>query len=217
MVMSNRFHDARYQKKELRNLITQNFGPDDSKKILAALRFAQLAHKGQRRDEGSAYIIHPVRVARILLTIVGTWDADMVVAALLHDVVEDCRVRLTSIQKRFGRRVANFVQALTRKVVERETEAEKERHKIEKLDILRHAPLEVRLIKCADFLDNIRCAADVSFYAAERRKFARWHREFHHALEFAHGVHAELAKAISHELRKFDLKRFARTVVRLGL
>ncbi|MBI4135731.1 bifunctional (p)ppGpp synthetase/guanosine-3',5'-bis(diphosphate) 3'-pyrophosphohydrolase [Candidatus Uhrbacteria bacterium] len=213
---SSRFHDARYQKKELRDSITRNFGPDDSKKILAALRFAQLAHKGQRRDEGSAYIIHPVRVALILVELVGTWDADMVVAALLHDVVEDCGVRLATIQKRFGRRVAIFVRALTRKVVERETEAEKERHKIEKLDILRRAPLEVRLIKCADFLDNIRCAAEVSFYAAERRKFARWHREFHHALKFAREVHAELAKEISHELRKFDVKRFARTVVRLG-
>lgn len=214
--MPAQFHEVRYQKKKFRKLVSENFGPDDVKKILAALKFAQQAHKGQRRDEGEAYIVHPIRVAINLVELVGTWDADVVVAALLHDVVEDCGVRVATLGKRFGRRVARFVAALTRKVVRRESEDEKERRKIEKLAALKDAPFEARLIKCADFLDNIRCAADVSFYLAARKKFPRWHREFHHAAKFARDTHPGLAREIDYELKKFDVKRLARRFVRLG-
>lgn len=213
------FHNLKVQKKKFLILVEKNFGPQDRKKIQAAFEFAQVKHQGQRRAEGTAYFIHPVRVAITLIQDVGTWDADVVAAGLLHDVVEDCRVHLLTIAKRFGKRVAQFVEALTRRRSKQETEVEKERHKLEKLTKLQRQPLEVRMVKCADILDNLRSASDVPFWAwtkLARKKFPRWHREFHVASEFAKGVHPVLYREIQKALRMFDLKRVMRGMVRLG-
>lgn len=215
--MEAQFHKLKFQKKKLNGLVIKTFAPDDRKKVIAALQFAEVKHQGQRRDEGTAYVIHPIRVAITLLQDVGTWDADAVVSALLHDVIEDCRVHLATIRKRFGKRVAQFVLALTRKRLRRESEAQKETDKLHKLEILSRAPLEVRLIKCADILDNLRCAADVPIWAWTAlaiRKFPRWRREFHTAAEFAKGVHPVLHKEIMRALRTFEVKRIVRGVVR---
>lgn len=217
--MADHFHDLKFQRKRFIFLVSRNFGPLDQKKVLDALEFASRAHKGQRRDEGTAYIIHPIRVGIILLESVGTWDSDVVAAALLHDVVEDCGVRLRTIQVHFGRRVGHFVNALTRRKNGRETESEKEMHKRQKLAALAREPLEIRLIKCADILDNLRCAADVpwwSWTAIARRKFPRWRREFHLASEFAKGIHPLLYREMKNALRIFELKRIVRGVMRFG-
>lgn len=213
------FHNLGMQRKKFRELMGKNFGPDDRKKVLLALKFAERKHKGQRRNIGTAYVIHPLRVASILLDEVGTWDADVVVAALLHDVVEDCGVRVKTIQKRFGRRVASFVKALTRPRFKHESEIEKEQHKKRKLQLLASAAYEVRLIKCADILDNLRSAADVSAWQWTpliRRKFPRWHREFQFSARFAKEVHLTLYREIQRALRIFELKRIVRGMVRFG-
>ena len=219
--MHAQFHNLKFQKKKFLGLVEKSFGKEDREKILAALKFAKFKHKGQRRDEESAaYIIHPVRVALTLLENVGTWDADVVVGALLHDVVEDCGVRLHSIEKRFGKRVAYFVKALTRIPKKGETDAEKEIRKKEKIRELAYESLEVRLIKCADILDNLRCAADVPFWSwtpIAQRKFPRWRREFYVAEELAKQVHPVLHHEIQNALRVFEVKRIARGVVRLGM
>jgi len=215
------FHNVKLQKRRFLTLAGKNFGPADYKKVLGAFKFAEIKHKGQRRDEGTTYLIHPIRVAITLLDDVGTWDADAVAAALLHDVVEDCGVRLNTIQKQFGKRVAYFVRMLTRmRRKPRETEAEKEIEKRHKLSLLASSPLEVRLIKCADILDNLRCSADIAWWMwtpLARKKFARWHREFHQAEEFAKDVHPVLYHEINQALRKFDMKRLVRGVIRFGL
>lgn len=216
--MRTPFYNLGIQQKEFLQCARKNFNPEDRKKIIAALQFARRAHKGQRRQEGSAYIIHPIRVASIVLAEAATWDADMIVAALLHDVIEDTKVSRVQIERRFGRRAANFVQALTRKRVLRESDAEKERRKIKKISQLSRQPIEVRLIKCADILDNLRSAAEVPWWSwtpLARKKFARWHREFHEAEKFAKGVHPILHREIVRALRRFDFKRIARGLVYL--
>lgn len=214
------FHNLKLQKRKFIALAGNNFASADYKKVLTAFKFAEAKHKGQRRDEGTAYLIHPIRVATILLDDVGTWDADVVAAALLHDVVEDCGVRLSTIQRQFGKRVAHFVDMLTRKRTKpRETETEKEIQKREKLSLLTSSPIEVRLIKSADILDNLRCAADIPWWMwtpLARKKFPRWHREFHQAEQFAKDVHPVLYQEIKQALRTFDMKRLVRGVLRFG-
>ena len=219
--MNAQFHNLKFQKKKFLGLAEKNFAIEDGKKITSALRFAEVKHKGQRRDEESAaYVIHPIRVATTLLEDVGIWDGDVVVGALLHDLVEDCGVRLGMIEKRFGKRVSEFVKALTRMAIKGESDSEKEAHKKQKLTELGYASLEIRLIKCADILDNLRCAADVPFWSwtpIARRKFPRWRREFHVAEEFAKHTHPFFYKEIHTELRTFEVKRIMRGVVRLGM
>lgn len=218
--MDAQFHNLQLQKRRFLRLTNKSFRKEDRRKIIAAFKFAQLRHKGQRRVEEGAYIIHPVRVASTLLDDVGTWDSDVVAAALLHDVMEDCGVSLPILVKRFGRRVSHFVYALTRMPKKGETDQEKEMRKTKKIRKLVAGPLEVRMIKCADILDNLRCATDVPFWGwtpLARRKFPRWRREFHVAEEFARYVHPALHREIKNALRIFELKRIMRGVVRLGM
>ena len=218
--MEAQFHNLKIQKRKFLGLVEKNFGPQDRQKILNAFQFADRKHKKQRRAEGSAYIIHPLRAAITLIDDVGTWDADVVCAALLHDVVEDCGVRLPTVKKQFGKRVADFVHLMTRLRSQRETDAQKETHKLAHLKKIQRGPQEVKLIKCADILDNLRCAADIPFWMwtpMARKKFPRWHREFHAAEAFCAKVHPVLHQEVVKALRVFDVKRVVRGVVRLGL
>ena len=80
-----------------------------------ALAFAKKAHEGQYRKSGEPYVIHPILVAAI--TGYVTNDETMVIAALLHDVVEDTSYTIEDIQNSFGENVAHLVEGLT-KIVE---------------------------------------------------------------------------------------------------
>lgn len=80
--------------------------------IARALAFARSAHEGQWRKSGEPYIVHPIGVARITAELGG--DVPAVVAALLHDTVEDTGVSLTEIAKRFSPLVAEVVDGLTK-------------------------------------------------------------------------------------------------------
>ncbi len=80
--------------------------------IQDALEFAKEAHKTQRRKSGEPYIIHPILVASIVASISG--DEAMVIAALLHDVIEDTDTPLEEIVQRYGEDVAHLVEGLTK-------------------------------------------------------------------------------------------------------
>lgn len=84
----------------------------DRQRILEADRFAEQAHKGQRRKSGQSYIIHPRAVAKYLIEL-GV-DADTVIAGLLHDVVEDTDTTIDEIEQQFGKDVAKLVDGVTK-------------------------------------------------------------------------------------------------------
>jgi len=86
--------------------------------ISNALNFAIEAHNGQKRKSGEPYIIHPILVASITASISG--DKTMVIASLLHDVVEDTPYSIEDIQKRFGSDVRHIVEGLTKIVAIRD-------------------------------------------------------------------------------------------------
>ena len=77
-----------------------------------AIAFAVVAHEGQRRKSGEPYVIHPILVASIVASTSG--DKTMVIAALLHDVVEDTPYTLEDIEQRYGSDVALLVKGLTK-------------------------------------------------------------------------------------------------------
>ena len=90
------------------------------KSLLDALEFAKEAHKGQYRKSGEPYIIHPILVAVIVKLIGG--DDDMVISALLHDTVEDTPITSNDIEKKFGKKIRNLVDGLTKITEIREEE-----------------------------------------------------------------------------------------------
>jgi len=95
--------------KELLFDVTKQFNKD---KIKKALNFAIKAHKGQFRKSGEEYVIHPILVASI--TSFFSDNEDMIIAALLHDVVEDTEYEFKDIFLKFGADVAHLVEGLTK-------------------------------------------------------------------------------------------------------
>ena len=85
---------------------------EPSKQLEEALSFSIEAHKQQFRKSGEPYIIHPILVASIVVSI--TADESMAIAALLHDVVEDTSINIEKIEELFGKDVAHLVEGLTK-------------------------------------------------------------------------------------------------------
>ena len=122
----------------------------DYTKIADAILFSFEAHKNaNRKGSNIPYVIHPLRVYASLWE-AGVSDAAVLLAALLHDTVEDAGVELSQIASRFGEDVAKMVDMLTDdKTLNRAERKQAARER------LRQAPARVKLIKLADRLDNI--------------------------------------------------------------
>jgi (p)ppGpp synthase/HD superfamily hydrolase len=124
-------------------------------RFLRAFLFAAEKHKGQGRKASSIpYIAHLMGVASLVLEAGG--DEDLAIAALLHDVVEDCggRPMLTEIRRRFGSRVAKIVDGCTDAYTDPKPPwRERKEHYIEHL---KTADPDTRLVSAADKLNNVR-------------------------------------------------------------
>jgi GTP pyrophosphokinase len=83
-----------------------------SSAVERAYLFASTAHQGQLRKSGEAYVVHPVLVAALVAELTG--DEAMIIAALLHDVVEDTQTGIEAIQADYGKDVAHLVEGLTK-------------------------------------------------------------------------------------------------------
>jgi len=125
-------------------------------RIAEAVALAAEVHHGQCRDEGTPYLEHPIRVARIAAVELGVEDPDLLCAAYLHDAIEDAAdpeaVR-RRIGERFGPRTLQIVETLTKTADKSIPKAERDREYHERL---LNAPPEVQALKLADRLDNTR-------------------------------------------------------------
>lgn len=129
--------------------------PYDMGKILGAFDFANAAHDGQLRKSGEPYISHPVEVAKILLTY--DCDTDSIVAALLHDTVEDCGIALEEIKKNFGSDVSSLVDGVTKfGKIAFTSKQDEQIENIRKMLLAMAKDIRVILIKLADRLHNMR-------------------------------------------------------------
>ncbi|WP_249226665.1 gamma-glutamylcyclotransferase family protein [Alicyclobacillus mengziensis] len=116
-----------------------------------AVQVSARAHSGQtRKGSGTPYIVHPVSVAMILMR--AGCDEEVVAAGLLHDTVEDTDLTLADVRVQFGERVAKLVAGASEPDKSQPWEARK-RHTIA---FLTQAPDDVRVLVCADKLDNVR-------------------------------------------------------------
>ena len=121
--------------------------------ITKAFNFANQAHKGIKRRSGEPYIMHPIAVAKIVCNEIGLGSTS-ICAALLHDVVEDTPVTEEEIRSLFGERIASLVHAES----EDKSKSWWER-KQEKIDHLKTAPRDVKILALADKLSNLRSTA----------------------------------------------------------
>ena len=150
--------------------------PSDVARVEEAYRFSDTAHHGQKRMSGEPYISHPLAVAEIL----AHWqlDSQAVIAALLHDVMEDTEVSKAEISERFGRPVAELVDGVSKlDRLEFQSQAEAEAENFRKMLLAMARDVRVMLIKLADRLHNMRTLDAVS--AEQRRRVARETREIY--------------------------------------
>ena len=140
---------------ELMYLIDKSSVKYNKRKIKKAYEFANLAHGDQRRVSGVPYILHPTSVACIVAEM--GMDTDSVVAALLHDTVEDTAVTLDEVKAGFGEDVMNLVDGLTKisKIVYTDRE-ERQAENVRKMLIAMSNDIRVIIVKLADRVHNMR-------------------------------------------------------------
>lgn len=135
-------------------MLAKRLDEEQMKMVRAAYNFAAVAHKDQKRKTGEPYIIHPIAVARIVAEEMGL-GANPVMAAFLHDVIEDCPYTIDDIRERFGDDVAFLVGVVTK---QKKTKYDKSKQVDNFRQILSSVQFDVRaiLVKLADRLHNMR-------------------------------------------------------------
>ena len=145
--------------------------PVDVENVRSAYRFADEAHLGQLRNSGEPYITHPIAVA--LQCALWKLDAQALMAALLHDAIEDCGVTKIELIERFGAPVAELVDGLTKlEKLEFNTREENQAESFRKMLLAMARDVRVILIKLADRSHNMRTLSN-----SPREKWARISRE----------------------------------------
>lgn len=140
---------------EIQHPVFAYLGPNDLDAIGRAYRFSERAHAGQFRKGGAPYITHPLAVAEIL----ASWrlDAQTLIAALLHDVVEDTGVGSEDVSESFGKPVAQLVDGVTKlDKIHFENKAQAQAENFRKMLLAMARDVRVILIKLADRLHNMR-------------------------------------------------------------
>jgi len=144
--------------------------PEEIETVRRAYRFSEQAHRGQMRLSGDPYITHPLAVAGAL----AEWQMDVegLVAALLHDVMEDTAVTKAEIAQEFGRPVADLVDGLSKlDKIEFQSQEEAQAENFRKMLMAMARDLRVVLIKLSDRRHNLQTMA--ALRAEKRRRIAR--------------------------------------------
>ena len=145
--------------------------PADIELVRSAYRLADQAHLGQKRQTGEPYITHPITVAEQCT--VWRLDASAIIAALLHDTMEDCGVSKADIAQQFGAAVADLVDGLTKlDKIQFATKEESQAESFRKMLLAMARDVRVILVKLADRIHNMR-----SLHLMKREKRERIARE----------------------------------------
>jgi GTP pyrophosphokinase len=151
---------------ELHKSLSAYLKPEELQQIEAAFRVAQAAHEGQYRKSGEPYITHPVAVANTLAQL--HLDPQAVMAALLHDTVEDTATTTREITRIFGKSVGDLVDGVSKlDRIEFESQAHAQAENFRKMLLAMARDVRVILIKLADRLHNMRT---LSSMAREKQK-----------------------------------------------
>lgn len=199
------FLDIKKQEARLKRLL-RDFPKSDKKLINEALRLAKRKHGSQKRDEGTLYVIHPIRVACSLIEELGIKEPQIICGALLHDIYEDTDITLEEIKKRFGDRVLEIVRASTRN---KTGETEQNKYQRKRQHILKIMKMDkyIRAMKSCDYLDNARSWMFIPKNHPSTKKFPRWFKE-------GKNLYLPLAKSVSSKIAEKMEKALSRAILR---
>ena len=152
---------------QLTTLLRVYLSQAEIEQVWDAYRYSDGVHKGQMRISGEPYISHPVAVTCILAKL--HLDVPTLLAALLHDVVEDSEVSKEELSERFGKQVADLVDGLTKlDKIELQTAVQAQAENVRKMLLAMSQDVRVILVKLADRLHNMQ-TLDVMKPAKQRR------------------------------------------------
>ena len=135
--------------------LSSYLGKDQINSVRRAYYYAEQAHEGQYRHSGDAYVTHPLAVASILSEM--HMDHQSLMAAMLHDVIEDTGVTKTAIKSQFGNTVADLVDGVSKlNKITFSSHAEAQAENFQKMAMAMAKDLRVILVKIADRLHNMR-------------------------------------------------------------
>jgi len=150
--------------------LTSYLGKDQVNSVRRAYYYAEQAHEGQFRRSGDPYVTHPLAVAGILSEM--HMDHQSLMAAMLHDVIEDTGITKTAIKSQFGNSVADLVDGVSKlNKIKFSSRAEAQAENFQKMAMAMAKDLRVILVKIADRLHNMR-TLDV-LAPDKRRRIAR--------------------------------------------
>lgn len=156
--------------KELLGTVGSYLAPDQVERVRAAAEFGTSAHQGQKRLSGEPFIAHPVAAASILADL--RLDADTIIAAILHDVIEDTPTPKDQLAARFGADVAELVDGVTKlDQIKFKSREEAQAESFRKMLLAMVRDLRVILVKLADRTHNMRTIEAMA--PARRRAIAR--------------------------------------------
>jgi GTP pyrophosphokinase len=166
--------------------------PDADIALLKKAYFmAEKAHEGQKRSSGEEYIIHPLNVAGTLAKL--RMDIDSVMAGFLHDVVEDCDVEVSTIEKEISNDVAQLVAGLTKiSKIKFKTKEESQAENFRKMVVAMAKDIRVIIVKLADRMHNMRTLQYVS--EEKQKKIAQETLDIYVPLASRLGIHSVKAE-----------------------
>jgi RelA/SpoT family (p)ppGpp synthetase len=161
--------------------------PEEVERVQAAYDFAFQAHEGQRRRSGEPYITHPVAVADLLADL--RLDSETMIAAILHDVMEDTPTVKEEITARFGAEVAELVDGVSKlDQIQFKSRAEAQAESFRKMLLAMVRDIRVIMVKLADRTHNMRTLGAMP--PAKRRNIARETLEIYAPIANRLGMHA---------------------------
>jgi len=150
--------------------LTRYLEDDEIRQVRRAYLYSEQAHDGQKRRSGDPYIIHPLQVAEILSDM--RMDHQSLMAAMLHDVIEDTGIAKDALHSQFGEAVAELVDGVSKLThISFETRAEAQAENFQKMTLAMARDIRVIIVKLADRLHNMRTIGSLN--PEKRRRIAK--------------------------------------------
>ena len=171
----------------LADRLSTYLGAEQVNLVRRAYFYAEQAHDGQRRRSGEAYVTHPLAVANILADM--HMDHQSLMAAMLHDVIEDTGISKEALTAQFGETVAELVDGVSKLTqMKFETKAEAQAENFQKMAMAMARDIRVILVKLADRLHNMRTLEVLA--GEKRRRIAKETLEIYAPIANRLGMHA---------------------------
>lgn len=159
--------------------------------VLEAVKFSARKHEGQYRDGGAPYIVHPLGVCQILWEKGGIRSANVLIASLLHDTIEDTETTSEEVEQLFGKRVRITVEEVTN-----DPNLSSKENKQRQVDHAPYMSLDAQLVKIADRLYNLNCLKEAppeNWSPEDINNYFAWGQKLLNALS---GCNADLENAL---------------------